>query len=71
MVRHHYTVAGHIHHTRRHHCSKDNAERGDDEHGTELCHTGTDRRLEKVDSIVTHSDEEVKYRKAEQEDDNT
>ena len=71
MVRHHYAVAGHIHHTRRHHCSKDNTGRGDDEHGAELSNSCADSRLEKVDSVVTHSYEEVKYRKAEQEDDNT
>ena len=63
----HNAVTRHIHHAGTHHCTDNHAHRGNNHHRFELCHLGTDGRIEEVYRIIAHSHKQVEHCQNEQE----
>ena len=65
------TMAGDVHHSRRHDSTENHTTGSDDQHRAKLSHLSTNGGLQKVDSIIADSHKKIKHCQTEQEDHNT
>ena len=66
----HYAVPGHIHHSRTHDRTYQDAGRSHYKYRPVPGHLGPDRRIQEIDRIITHTHKQVEHRQNQQEPDN-
>jgi len=63
-------VTGYVHHAIGQGCANENTDPGYEKNGFERSGLGAYRRIQKVDCIITDSDDEIEHGQHEQENDN-